>query len=152
MQYWKNTIANNTAVNFGDFNVDVLSIVPLKGAEVIIGGRSYNLSAEEGDYYYYAIEIDQKLKLPAGTYNYTVVVTYPNGKKVELPQRIVTIKGPLVDIVSPTPSVYNTSVVPVKIHVEDTANASVNNVTVVLNGNIIKRYIQLNKWAIQGHP
>ncbi|WP_297466398.1 Ig-like domain-containing protein [Thermococcus sp.] len=137
VQYWKGTPSNDTAINFGNLNVSVLSIVPLRGAKVIIDGKSYNLTAENGGYYYYATGIDQKLKLPAGTYNYTVIVTYPNGKEVKLPQRTVIVRGPLVDIVSPKPSVYNTSMVSVKISINDTANVSVKNITVLLNGKVI---------------
>ncbi|MCD6372775.1 MAG: C1 family peptidase, partial [Thermococcus sp.] len=86
VQYWDKTTANGSSVNYGSFDVDVLSIVPLDGAKVVIDEKSYPLSAEEGGYYYYATAVDQKLALPAGTYNYTVVVTYPNGKEVALEQ------------------------------------------------------------------
>lgn len=122
VQYWKGTTDNGASIDFGNLNVSVISIVPLKSAEVIIDGTSYNLSAENGGYYYYATRIDQKLKLPAGTYNYTVVVTYPNGKKVALPERTVTIKEPVVQILSPEPKVYNTSEISIAVNVVDVLN------------------------------
>ncbi|WP_223211929.1 C1 family peptidase [Thermococcus henrietii] len=123
---------NNVSLNFGTFNVSIFSLIPLKGAEIIIGGKSYQLSAEEGGYYYYATAIAQKLNLPAGTYNYTVVVTYPNGKEVKLPTRTVTIKEPVVYIKSPEPKVYNTSEIELAVKVVDVLN--VTNVTAKVGG------------------
>ncbi|GAB6135901.1 C1 family peptidase [Thermococcus prieurii] len=125
---------NNVSLNFGAFNVSIFSLIPLKGAEIIIGGKSYQLSAEEGGYYYYATNLAQKLNLHAGTYTYKVIVTYPNGKEVALPPRTVHIKGPLVYVISPEPTVYNTSLVPVKFKIVDDNNASVKEVTATLNG------------------
>ncbi|NJE62228.1 peptidase C1 [Thermococcus sp. 21S7] len=122
----------NVTVNYGSFDVSVFSLVPLQNATVVIDDKSYPLSAEDGGYYYYATGIAQKLKLPAGTYNYTVVVTYPNGKEVTLPQRTVTIKEPVVYIQSPEPNVYNTSEITVSVKVVDALN--VENVTAEVNG------------------
>lgn len=122
VQYGYLTPGDNTGVNFGDFDVDIVSVIPLEGAKVVIDGKSYPLSAEEGGYYYYATAVDQKLALPAGTYNYTVVVTYPNGKEVALPTRTVTIKEPVVYIKSPEPKVYNTSEIELAVKVVDVLN------------------------------
>lgn len=133
VQYGSLTLSNSSTINFGNFSVDVLSLVPLKGAYVSIDGKEYQLSEENGGYYFYGTEIDQKLKLPAGTYNYTVVVVYPNGKEVALPTRTVTIEGPTVDILSPVNTVYNTSTVEVVVNVTD-PYATVTNVKAYLNG------------------
>ena len=118
------SLPNNSSINFGEFKVDVASIVPLEAAYVYIDGKEYQLTPEEGGFYYYGTAIDQALQLPAGTYNYTVVVVYPNGKEVALPQRTVTIKEPIVYVLSPKPEVYNESQVKVEVKVIDVLNMS----------------------------
>ncbi|WP_297517742.1 C1 family peptidase [Thermococcus sp.] len=129
------SLPSNSSVNFGSFKVDVASIVPLEGAYVLIGGKEYQLTPEEGGFYYYGTGIDQALQLPAGTYNYTVVVVYPNGKEVALPQRVVTIKEPMVYIKSPEPTVYNTSTLELSVKVVDVLN--ITNVTATVDGKTI---------------
>jgi len=110
---------NNVTVQYGNFNVSIYSIIPLEDARIVIGNESYPLTAEEGGYYFYANSIAEKLKLHAGTYNYTVIVTYPNGKEVALPERTVTISAPTVSIISPEETIYNETVIPVKVAVKD---------------------------------
>ncbi|WP_048147146.1 C1 family peptidase [Pyrococcus abyssi] len=127
---------NNVTIKYGDFNVSIYSIIPLEGAKVVIGGKEYPLKAEEGGYYYYGTEIAEKLELSAGTYNYTVVVTYPNGKEVALPSRIVTISGPTIKIVSPVDTVYNVTTIPIEVLVNHTLK--ITNVTAEVGGKSIE--------------
>ena len=134
VNYGPLSLPNNSSVNFGGFKVDVASIVPLTAAYVLIDGKEYQLTPEDGGFYYYGTGIDQKLKLPAGTYNYTVVVTYPNGKEVKLPQRTVTIKEPLVYVLSPESTVYNTSEINIAVKIVDVLNMS--KVTATVNGEV----------------
>ncbi|AEC51844.1 hypothetical thiol protease [Pyrococcus sp. NA2] len=127
---------NNETLMYGNFNVSIYSIIPLSGARIVIGNESYELTAEEGGHYFYATAIAEKLRLPAGTYNYTIIVTYPNGEEVELPKRTVTISGPVVHIISPKDTIYNTTVIPVKVSVMHSLELV--NITARVNGKLIE--------------
>ncbi|WP_297069388.1 C1 family peptidase [Thermococcus sp.] len=135
VQYGPKTAPNASSIDFGNFDVSVMSLIPLEGAFIMINGKYYPLSAEDGGYYFYATGIDQKLSLPAGTYNYTILAVYPNGKAITLPVRSITIKEPLVYIQSPMPTVYNTSIIPVAAKVVDALN--ITNVTATAGNETI---------------
>jgi len=110
---------DNVTVNYGSFNVSAFSLVPLKSAKVVVDGKSYQLTAEDGGYYYVATSIAQKLKLSSGLHKYHLVVTYQNGKEVSLPERTVIVEGPFINFVSPAPTVYTTNSIPVEFTVKD---------------------------------
>ena len=135
VQYGPITPGNNTSVNVGNFNVDIVSLARLKSAKVIIGDQEYQLTSENGGYYFYGSAIASKVKLPAGTYNYTVEVEFMNGETYRLPERTITIKAPIVHIISPEPTIYNTTEIPVVVNVTDTLPLL--NVTANIGGKTI---------------
>ncbi|NPA76918.1 MAG: peptidase C1, partial [Candidatus Diapherotrites archaeon] len=123
---------DNVTVTYGSFNVSAFSLVPLKSAKVVVDGKSYPLTAEDGGYYYMATSIAQKLKLSSGLHKYHIVATYQNGKEVSLPERTIIVEGPIIKVVSPTSTVYNTTTVPVEFSVSD-PDANITSVTAYLN-------------------
>jgi len=132
-QYGNITPANGSALNYGSFSVDVITLATPESAQIIIDNKTYNLSAESGGYYFYGTAIAQKLKLPAGTYNYTVVLNFGGNKTLALPTRTITIKGPSVQIISPEPKVYNTTTIPLKAKITSDG-LNITNITTLING------------------
>ena len=131
-QYGPATPANGSKVNYGNFSIDIITLAVPNSAQIIIGNRTYNLSEESGGYYFYATAIAQKLKLPAGTYNYTVILNFGVNKTLTLPTRRITVKGPSVQILSPEAKVYNTTPIPLKVKITGDG-LNITDITVTLN-------------------
>ncbi|WP_456395115.1 C1 family peptidase [Thermococcus sp.] len=131
-QYGLATPANGSEVNYGNFSIDIITLAVPRSVQILIGNSTYNLSEENGGYYFYATAIAQKLKLPAGTYNYTVMLNFGTNKTLTLPTRTITIKGPSVQIISPEAKVYNTTSIPIKIKITGDG-LNITDITVKLN-------------------
>lgn len=136
VQYGSFIFLNSLIINFGNFSVDVFSFVLFKGVYVSIDGKEYQFSEENGGYYFYGMEIDQKFKFFVGIYNYIVVVVYLNGKEVVFLIRIVIIEGLMVDILFLVNIVYNILIVEVVVNVID-LYVIVINVKVYFNGKFL---------------
>ncbi len=132
-QYGPETPANRSSVNYGNFSVDIVTLAVPKSATLILGNKTYNLTAENGGYYFYGKALAQKLKLLSGTYNYTVVLNFDNNKTLILPTRMITIKGPTVTILSPEPTIYNTTSLDIKVRITGDG-LNITNITTLLNG------------------